>query len=234
MFKWIPVFALLLVWGPSCNQPVAQQTACETYVDCEIGFECIGQVCLEGGFESPCWMCEGICENDRCVPDPNVNVYVALIRDLSVADSCTGSAPGSDIVYVALEDGSNTVLGYASLDYDGTTGDGNMFSIGFNLDGTPPLFNGACPEFDETSVTALGCGGEIGVRFLDERSRPVSLESSMKIRVFEHGGQCDPDAINDAYEVLLCTDTDAVVNDNTTESCTRKLGGGSGVTVISL
>ena len=145
-----------------------------------------------------------------------------------------GPNPGSDIVFASLEDEAGTVLGYATLDYDGTTGDDNTFNLGANIDGAAPSFTGTCPEFDETSVTALGCGGEIGVRFLDDSGTPIAIGSGMQIRVFEYGGQCSTGSVDDEYEVSLCTDTNAVVNDNNTASCTQNLGGGSGETAVSI
>jgi len=152
--------------------------------------------------------------------------YVALITDRTSGDVCNGPDPGSDIIYVALEDNTGKVLGYGNLKYNGITGDSNEFDIGANLDGTAP--SEACPEFSADNVTSLGCGGSIGLMFLDADANLVAIEPGMQIRVSEFGQQCPTGSNDDEFEIFICTDTNAVVNNNVLTSCAQSLGGGSG------
>ncbi len=141
--------------------------------------------------------------------------------------------PGSDIVYVSLEQDDGTILGYAMLEYDGIISLDNGYDSGINLDGTEPASLSICPEFLDTTVTALGCGGAIAVRFLDLAGAPIAIEDNMQIRVFEFGQQCPSGSDADAYSVSICTDTDAVINDQNLASCTVDLGDGSGEITVS-
>jgi hypothetical protein len=50
----------------------------------------------------------------------------------------------------------------------------------------------------------------------------------MDIEVFEFGGICSTGTTVDEYDVFLCTDTAAVLNNEDTSSCTIDLGGSSG------
>ena len=222
-----------------CESEICVQT-CATVADCPSGDRCVPR---------PSEGTENVCETD---PDFNNTtgtnnnttstnnntsppVYVVLITDTTPAgDACTNENPGSDIVYAALESDAGAVLGYAVLEYDGTTGDTNTFNLGANLDGTAPSFVGVCPEFSEDTVTALGCGGEIGVRFNDSTGTPIAIEAGMQVRVFEFGSQCPTGSVDDEYEVFLCTDTNAVINNNDTTSCGTALGGGSGEVAVSI
>ncbi len=162
-------------------------------------------------------------------------VYAMLITDLTTGEGCLGNDPGSDIVYAALETLDGKVLGYASLEYDGTTGQPNAYDLGVNLDGTAPGFEGICPEFTDTNVTSLGCSGKIGLRFDDVGSTPIIIiPNEMQVRVFEYGDQCSTGSTADEFEVSLCTDFNAVFNHGDTSSCGESLGGGSGEVVIRL
>jgi hypothetical protein len=161
-------------------------------------------------------------------------VYAMLITDLTTGDGCLGDDPGSDMIYAALETLDGMVLGYASLEYDGTTGQPNAYDLGVNLDGSAPEFEGVCPEFADTNVTSLGCGGKIGLKFQDAESFPnIIVPGEMQVRVFEYGDQCSTGSTADEFEVSLCTNFNAVFNDGNTASCGSPLGGGSGETVIS-
>ncbi len=223
-----------------CESEICVQT-CATVADCPVGDLCVPRpsggsenVCVEDpDFNNSTNNNSNNTNNTNNTPDP---VYVVLITDVSSGDSCTGDDPGSDIVFAALETLEGTVLGYASLEYDGITGgDANTFSAGLNLDGTAPSFTGTCPEFDETTVTALGCDGEIGVRFYDTTNTPVAIVAGeMQVRVFEFGSQCSTGSTSDEFEISVCTDTNAVVNDGNTASCGASLGGGSGEAVIEI
>jgi len=162
-------------------------------------------------------------------------VYAMLITDLTTGEGCLGNDPGSDIVYAALETLDGKVLGYASLEYDGTTGQPNAYDLGVNLDGTAPGFEGISPEFTDTNVTSLGCSGKIGLRFDDVGSTPIIIiPNEMQVRVFEYGDQCSTGSTADEFEVSLCTDFNAVFNHGDTSSCGESLGGGSGEVVIRL
>lgn len=227
------------------------ETSCATDTDCASNEVCVNETCtatctsaadcLEGEVCNTSGTV-GICEagNPTTNNDTNNNtttadpVYVALIRDKTMGAGCNNNNPGSDIVYVALEDEIGTKLGYAILDYDGIIEDDNTYSLGANIDGLAPDFTGECPEFTDTKVTALGCGGEIGVRFLDDEGVPVAIESGMQIHVFEFGGNCSTGSVDDEYDVILCSDTNAVVNNNDTTSCTDNLGGGAGETTLNI
>jgi hypothetical protein len=227
--------------GLVCESDICVQT-CATVADCPVGDRCVARP--SGGAENVCEVDPDFnnSTNNNSTNTNNTNntttpsVYVVLITDVSSGDSCTGDDPGSDIVFAALETLEGTVLGYGSLDYDGITGgDANTFSAGLNLDGSAPSFTGTCPEFDETSVTALGCGGEIGVRFYDDNNTPIPIVAgTMQVRVFEFGSQCSTGSTSDEFEISVCTDTDAVVNDGNTTSCGASRGGGSGEAVIEI
>jgi len=147
-------------------------------------------------------------------------------------NTATGD-PGSDIVYVSLEADTGDYLGFGMLAYDGIDSTDNGYDLGSNLDGTQPDFADVCPEFLETNVTALGCGGIIAVRFLDTAGDPVAIEDNMQIRVFEFGQQCPSGSDADDYSVSLCTDADAVINDSNLASCTVSVGAGSGESVFN-
>ncbi len=168
--------------------------------------------------------------NDTTGPVPN---YVILITDLTTGDACNGNDPGSDIISVSLEDAQARVLGYGALKYDGITGDTNEYNFGDNLNGSPP-FGDFCPEFDPFNVTALGCGGSIGLMFLDFDGNIVAIEQGMQIRVSEYGQECGG-SNDDQFEVFICTNTNDVVTNDVLTSCTQKIGGGSGeVTLLVL
>lgn len=233
--------------------------SCLTDTDCDNGFVCESDICVETcATDTDCpigEMCEprlGDGTENVCVTDPDYNnstnnttnnttnnnnnggdiAQALFVIDKSSGDACTGSDPGSDIVFLRLETLGGDVLGYGSLEYDGITGgDDNTYSAGFNLDGEAPTF-AECPEFDETSVTALGCGGEIGVRFYDASGTPIPLElGKHQVFVFEYGAICGGTSV-DEYELSVCTDLASLENGDTS-SCTS-VGGGSGQAIIEL
>lgn len=165
----------------------------------------------------------GSTNNDE---ERSLSNYLVLIADVTIGDLCDAVDPGSDIVFVALEDGRGRTLAYGRLAYDATIE--NEYNLGFNLDGNPPWAIGGCPEFSEENLTSLGCGGAIGLVF-ENRTR---LTADMKIRVSEFGSQCTGGPKDDRFEVFLCTDKNEVVEDRVYTSCTIALGNGSGEILV--
>lgn len=153
--------------------------------------------------------------------------YVALITDTSFGDACLTTDLGSDFVGILLQIIEGTILGYGELAYDNVNYENNDFSGAYNLDDTSV---NKCPEFDELSITALGCGESVGVRFLDIDDVPVALEPSYQIQVLEYGTQCGGGS-DDTADVSVCSDTNAVINDYDISSC-EVIGDGSGISTI--
>ncbi len=152
----------------------------------------------------------------------STSYFLAEIRD-TTGTECDGTDPGSDIIYVSLEEADGTILGFGALVDDGTTGDNNENNLGANLDGNPPGSTETCPDFNDGTVTALGCGGFVTVEFLDDLGQRVGGGSGQQIRVFEFGTQCATGTDTDEYDIYLCTDPS-----NTPGSCSINIGGGSG------
>lgn len=200
--------------------------SCGIGAGCEAGSICTARPSREGGY----------CEREPA-PNPNngeppvkqISGYIVQILDTTI-DDCGPDVPdpGSDIIYIHLATDMGVMLGYGNLVSEGILGENNAFNQGLNLDGRSQSFEGICPEFNEDSVTSLGCGGYVAIEFHDLNGTPVAYESGMQIRVFEHGLQCDSGTNNDEYDIRLCSDTNAVKNDDDMTSCTLSLGGGSG------
>ena len=211
--------------------------------ECAEGEECVarasgdGGYCAAGGDNNTTNNVNNTTPTNNGTTPVGTQGYIVQILDTSSGDESCGATvndPGSDIVFVSLEDSTGNVLGYGSLVTDGITGDPNNFADGFNLDGTAPSFTGDCPEFNADNVTALGCGGFVAVEFWDTSGNPVMYETGMDIRVFEFGGLCSTGSVTDEYDVILCSDTDAVKNNDDISSCTNTLAGGSGETTFTI
>jgi len=224
--------------GLVCESEICVQT-CATVADCPVGDRCVPRP--SGGAENVCEVdpdFNNSTTNNNTTGTNNTNnntpaVYVALIQDTTTGVGCDGDNPGSDIIYVSLEADDGTIKGFGEAIYEDYVGDENVYTLGANLDGSAPNSVGTCPEFNEDNVTALGCGGALGVRFLNGGT-PVAIELGDQIRIFEFGGQCPTGTTDDAFDLILCNDTDAVVNDTNISSCTKNLAGGEGETVITI
>ncbi len=218
-----------------CESDICVQT-CATVADCPVGDKCVARP--SGGSENVC-VVDPTYNNTNTNNTNNTNnvtadpVYVALIKDTTTGVGCDGDNPGSDLIYVSLEADDGTVKGYGEAIYEDYLGDENVYTLGANLDGAAPNSTNTCPEFNEDNVTALGCGGAVGVRFLNNGT-PVPIELDDQIRIYEFGGQCPTGTTVDAFDLVLCSDTDAVVNDTNISSCTNTLAGGEGETVITI
>ncbi len=206
-------------WTPDCN---------EGYV-CRIHTDGVSQICVLDEWPVDEETCGPVISGLTCpeplkpvVGEPGFEYWHAQVLDRSVVD-CEADEPGSDLIYISLEDSDGSVLAYGNIVDDGTTGDLNLYKNGVNLNGSPPMTE-ECPEFDDMSVTSLGCGGFITFEFLTPDGNRVSAEAGTQVRVFEFGSQCfTDDTTPDEFGVYLCTDPN-----NTPATCTYFIGSGSG------
>ncbi len=213
--------------GQVCDAEVCR-TSCTTNAECEEGETCQlsadgNQVCLEGSVNNLNNLNNvNNSNNSNNLNNVETTYFIAQVLD-TTATECDGTDPGSDLIYVSLEESDGTILGFGNIVDDGTTGDNNENNLGANLDGNPPGSTEMCPDFSDSTVTALGCGGFVTLEFLDDGGNRVGGIAGQQIRVYEFGTQCATGTDTDEFDIILCTDPS-----NTPGSCTMNIGGGSG------
>ncbi len=174
---------------------------------------------------------EAICQNNMCVI-PNGGgtgdgYYVAYVHDVTTArcDDMTyeTETDGSKLMHVALIDSAGTYRAYGvAVEWYYGTNDVWFGEVEDVLNGMAPNYDAnMCPEpasqsgangltnFHEGAVVAIGCGGEVFVRFFDG-SQPIEIEDGDVIEVNEYGPECS--AVNshttqtgdDFYDVYVC------------------------------
>ena len=104
---------------------------------------------------------------------------------------------------------------------------GNMYQGG-NLDGAPASVTttNQCTETlsGSSNALSLGCFGYVLMTFQGTGGGTVNLENGQQVAVFEYGSNCPTGSAADTYEVNLCTDTEAAVDNADSSSCTVVLG----------
>ena len=180
---------------------------------------------------------DAICLNNRCeVPgEEEPEFYVVYVEDVTV-DRCSDSTfghptNGAKLMHVALQDEQGNYIAYgAAVEwYYGTGGAEDPFFglVEDVLDGTAPNYEGICPvledqvradgtvrtgtNFHESAVVAIGCGGEVFVRFFDSAGAAIPIFDGDIIEVNEYGPFCSDQLTNhttqtgdDFYNVSVC------------------------------
>lgn len=144
-----------------------------------------------------------VCVSGVCMPKAQPAYKLVKVRDSSASCTADGKDPGSDIFGISLTKGGNEYFGKViSANILGSNNEhDDPDSI---LDGTPPAFSGACPEKFKGNVVALGCGGDVVVKFSNAQGQQLDIDSGDSITVFEWGQQCTGGTPGDAWTVILC------------------------------
>ncbi|MFP4599471.1 MAG: hypothetical protein ACLFVJ_14525 [Persicimonas sp.] len=209
--------------GGFCAQP------CDSADDCE------GEEVCEAGFcEDPCTSDDDcgsdfVCDTDTgmCVEDAGDYRFIKVVDDTTVADACSSPDPGSDIMGIELvtDDGSF----WADVENaDGIdTTDNDLADADSILDGSPPGFDGECPEdgFSE-HVFALGCGGDVIVEFHDADGERVYFSAGDSVIVYEYGANCGGSSDDELLVEVCTTVSEDDIFDGTCNG--NPLGGGAG------
>jgi hypothetical protein len=176
---------------------------------------------------------EAFCFNNVCqLPGDDTTYYVAYVHDVTTdrCDDTTYDIPtdGSKLMHIALVDGdTGSYIAYgAAVEY--YYGNDEVFygDVMDVLDGTAPDYDSMCPlieshdhsvqdsNFREDAVVAIGCGGEVFVRFYDSAGNGIPIESGDIIEVNEYGPFCSDQnnhttqSGDDFYDVYVCPGPD--------------------------
>lgn len=155
-------------------------------------------------------------------------LFVARIIDQSDEENCGMDTetldPGSDIFAVGLESPSGEPIAWATLAYSNVIAEDNDFSDPGPINGAAPELESdrACPDpLTDTNMVSLGCRGWIAVQFVDGAGDPIGLTAASgdRIRVYEADSQCRSDTSRDNYDLTLCSDAAAVMENGDPGSC---------------
>lgn len=224
-----------------CGAGIAECTLdgdCDQGQACEVS-ECVpvcgsdadcgsAEVCLPG-LTTERRVCQVTDDQDTV----NVESRYALVRDSTDGAGCETTDPGSDLAFVVLEDLDGDVAGWGRAVKAGLGEEANDFSSYDHLDGDRPDWGAdSCPEFRDSTIVSLGCGGYVAIEFVDENGEDVQARSGVQqIRLGEHGAQCDDGDDLDRYEVLLCPGAEQP--DDVPEMCAVSVGVGQGERVFA-
>lgn len=248
--------------GLLCNQNINQcQEECVDDIDCSSGTVCAprpggsqGSLCQEPDtmnnqmnntnpnacMDNEDCAPDGVCMDGMCEFPSDTSPYqvIRLVDTTTDQRGCDGpnvsGDAGSDILAISLRNENGEVIGNAVvLDQQRGSGDLTRFNSGI-FDGRPAGItrqNQCVSDFNEVEY-AMGCGGTLMVRFLNNDQTPERLYEGDVIDVFEYGATCGGDPY-DSYDVYLCTDTTAAVDNLNDSSCTVLLqSGGKGFTSV--
>lgn len=207
------------------------QVECTENSDCD---ESIGEFCDE--------------QTNTCVggqnQTPAEQFFTVRVHDVTT-DRCDDDTygfitAGTKLMHVALLDSDGqTVLHYGTAVEVNYGVDDDGFEVFFGvaetvIDGSAPDYLQHCPlvedqwhernqttiqtNFNEDYIVALGCDGDIFVRFFDGDNNPVEIEDHHIIEVNEYGPFCSevfqnqqsgshaPQTGDDFYNVYICDD----------------------------
>lgn len=159
---------------------------------------------------------DAFCLNNTCVipgeeEDEYYTVYVEDVTTARCGDTTFGwPTNGSKLMHVALQDAQGNYIAFgAAMEFyygEGGTEDPFFGHIPDVLDGTQPNYEGTCPvledqpregggvrqgtNFHESAVVAIGCGGEVFIRFFDSAGAAIPIFDGDIIEVNEYGPFC--------------------------------------------
>ncbi len=173
---------------------------------------------------------DAICMNDACII-PNggedATFYVAYVHDVTT-DRCDDMTydihtDGTKLMHVALLDSSGAPIAYgAAVEWYYGNDDVWYGEVENVLDGTEPNYDQFCPliednphsnqqsNFREDALAAIGCGGEVFVRFYDDDGDAILIEDGHIIQVNAYGQVCSEQNTHttqsgdDFYNVYIC------------------------------
>jgi hypothetical protein len=169
-----------------------------------------------------------ICQADPMTNESNpTRARFALLRDQTDGDGCQNDEQGADIAFALLEDDGGSPVAWARVVHADVAESG-AYSAYDHMDGDAPEWSAdSCPDFDDANIVSLGCGGSIGLEFVDDDGATVEMQTGrQKLRVGEFGAQCEEDPAEDVYEVFLCPG--AQNPDELPDACTLSVGSGRG------